>query len=95
MLRQAKREDWRYMAPFFLIILAILLLVWRFFGPSIISTSAGTTCADGMETYNIKQGDTCWDLAERAGISVTELMEANEGVDCERLRIGKAVCVPA
>lgn len=80
------------MAPFLLLVVLFLLLVWRFFGPSWSSTPFA--CPDGTEVYRVKTGDTCWAIAERVGSSVQELVEMNEGLECEALRAGAGVCVP-
>lgn len=93
MIRHAKREDWRYMAPFFLLIVLFLLLVWRFFGPE-LSFSAAAPCPEGSTVYRVQEGDTCWGIAERVGISVEELRGWNEGLECEALGVGEGMCVP-
>lgn len=96
MFESAKREDWRYMAPFILLIGLFLLVVWHFFGPS-LSFSEGEgkySCHPGDERRRIVQGDTCWSIAEEAGIRVEELEGANEGLECDALNVGAWVCVP-
>ena len=91
MIRQAKRDDWRYMAPFFLLIALFLLLVWRFFGPSL---SFSSSCPDESEAYRVAKGDTCWDIANSHNVSLEEFLRANQGLACERLRPGQKVCLP-
>lgn len=82
------------MAPFFLLVLLILLLVWRFFGPPIFSSGSSFTCPEGAGVYRVEKGDTCWGIAQREGISVDDLEGWNDGLECEALRVGMKVCVP-
>ena len=86
-LTRNKREDWRYMAPFFLLVLLFLLLVWRFFGPP-LSSGSTSSCREGTGVYQVEKGDTCWGIAQRNGVTVDVLREVNGALDCERLRVG-------
>lgn len=96
MFESAKREDWRYMAPFILLIGLFLLVVWHFFGPSLSFSGdkSKVSCHPGEEKYQIARGDTCWNIAEAAGIRVEKLEGANEGMQCDGLKVGGWVCVP-
>ena len=48
-------------------------------------------CGVGMEGYVVREGDTCWGIAEGR---VEELKEVNAGLDCDRLEVGTTLCVP-
>ncbi|QPH10924.1 hypothetical protein C2857_002448 [Epichloe festucae Fl1] len=52
------------------------------------------TCSPDQSTYVIHQGDTCWAIVEGRGSSVDDILRANEGLDCDRLRIGSIICLP-
>lgn len=86
------------MAPFFLLVVLVLLVVWRFFGPSIFGSgneSAAVDCAAGAREYVVRNGDTCWDIAERVSSTVDGLRDLNAGLDCDGLKPGMRMCVPA
>lgn len=51
-------------------------------------------CPTGTMPYVIKAGDTCWALAQTAGISVQALIAANPGINCNNLQIGQTICIP-
>jgi len=51
------------------------------------------TCPGGF-IYTIQAGDTFFRLAQRYGISVQDLINANPGVDPDRLQIGQRICIP-
>lgn len=96
MLKQARREDWRYMAPFFLLLALVLLVVWRFFGPPVFPPGdSGVRCPQGAVEYRVAAGYTCWAIAEEARTTVEELERLNRGLECERLQVGRRICVPA
>lgn len=44
--------------------------------------------------YTIKPGDTFFSLARRFNVSLDDLLEANPGVDPDRLFVGQIVCIP-
>lgn len=57
--------------------------------------AAAADCgADGVP-YTIRAGDTCWALATARGVGVDEVLARNRGLDCDRLAVGAAVCLPA
>ena len=56
--------------------------------------SSVVQCVGNTYAYDIKQGDTCWAIAEGRGLSVEDLVRANDGLDCDRLTVGATVCVP-
>jgi len=45
-------------------------------------------------TYTIRPGDTFFRLARRFGTTVEALMDANPGVDPDRLQVGQVICLP-
>jgi len=45
-------------------------------------------------TYTVKAEDTLYDIAQRFGVSVDELMEANEITDAASLSIGQKLVIP-
>lgn len=49
------------------------------------------SCAPGLEIHRIQKGDTCWNLSLDGNLD--EFMGNNEGVNCDRLMVGEAVCV--
>lgn len=69
-------------------------------GPLSKSPTAAASPADGVSsatstsTYKIEGGDTLAAIANRFGISLAALMEANPGVDPRRLRIGQEIVLP-
>ncbi|MGE5548941.1 MAG: LysM peptidoglycan-binding domain-containing protein [Bacteroidota bacterium] len=44
--------------------------------------------------YTIQPGDTFFSLARRFNVSLDDLLEANPGVDPDRLFVGQVVCIP-
>ena len=90
------------MSPFFVIVGAFLLAVWWFLptrssssslnmGTAVVGVDFENDFGAGMEKYVVREGDTCWRIAEGR---VEELKEVNEGLDCDRLEVGTTLCVP-
>lgn len=50
-------------------------------------------CPNGT-FYTIKPGDTFFSIARRFNVSVDALLNANPGVNPDRLQIGQQICVP-
>lgn len=50
-------------------------------------------CPEG-NYYTIKAGDTFYSIARRFNVSLDDLLEANPGVDPDRLMIGQIICIP-
>ncbi len=44
--------------------------------------------------YTVKAGDTLFNLAERFGVTVKEIQDANPGLDPRHLAIGQRICIP-
>ncbi|ATW24442.1 LysM peptidoglycan-binding domain-containing protein [Candidatus Formimonas warabiya] len=52
------------------------------------------TCEDGT-FYTIRSGDTLPRLATRFNTTVNAILNANPGLDPDRLRVGRRICIPA
>ncbi|OCK75078.1 carbohydrate-binding module family 50 protein [Lepidopterella palustris CBS 459.81] len=88
-LRDSNREAWRYLLPFALLFIFLLLLLFRF-----INSAPSITCPSQSEPYTIRSGDTCWAIAKDHGLDVPGLLRLNPGTDCAGLRVGGLLCVP-
>jgi len=51
-------------------------------------------CPDGYDRYVVRKGDTCWEIASTHQWTVDELVATNKEVDCDKLQIGRELCVP-
>ena len=60
--------------------------------PSAAPPSPPPVCPGG--TYTVRLGDTFYSIARRFGVSVQALIDANPGVDFNRLRVGQTICLP-
>ncbi|KAK8021579.1 peptidoglycan-binding LysM [Apiospora arundinis] len=98
------RADMMPLLNFFMIIGLFLIGVFWFLHKT-VGTGSGNEgsgsegeivlkCAAGAETYRIERGDTCWEIAQRRGLKISDLLEENEGLACDSLQIGKLICVP-
>ncbi|KAI9067166.1 carbohydrate-binding module family 50 protein [Trametes sanguinea] len=95
--RHTTRTDsaYRVILPFFLIVAAVLLLVFRLVHSSTPMIPPETTrCSGANEAYTVVRGDTCWELSQTRGCTVQDILNANEGLKCEALRPGQAICLP-
>ncbi len=50
-------------------------------------------CPNGFY-YTIKSGDTLYNLSQRFNIPLQEIINANPGIDPNRLQIGQVICIP-
>lgn len=62
-------------------------------------SSSGSGGSDGAPaapagTYTVRGGDTGSKIARDAGVSLTALLNANPGVDWNRLRVGQVLNIP-
>ncbi|ENI09609.1 hypothetical protein COCC4DRAFT_37129 [Bipolaris maydis ATCC 48331] len=95
------RDAVRMMLPFALIVLVFLILVFKLLytgdAASLTPAKESLDCRQGSHEIQIKQGDTCWAIAQTSHITVEELLElqGNSHVDCDRLAPAKGICVPA
>jgi len=96
-LQQGQRESWRYIMPFFLLCAVfLLLLMWwvgRPWGES-NPPPPRVVCGGHSSAVIVKTGDTCWSISETYGISLDVLKRENSRIDCDRLQVGQALCVP-
>jgi len=97
------REAMRTMLPFALLIFVFLLLVFRgvnggfgFGSRADHGTSQILDCDEGDRHIRVEEGETCWSIAQSHSLRVEELLEleGNKYVNCNRLKVGQAVCVP-
>ncbi len=52
-------------------------------------------CPANHYPYVIQPGDTLYSIARRLEVSLSRIIEANPGIDPNRLRIGQIICIPA
>jgi LysM repeat protein len=64
-------------------------------GASTAVSGGGTPVTSNRGTYEIKPGDFCFTIAEQLGVTVDELLKLNPGTDCENLRVGAQLRIPA
>jgi len=93
-------DEWRYLAPFFLLICLFLLGVYTMLGGgSILWGDDGVKppvvpkCAAGQELYTVTLGESCWAIADARGMSVKQLESINQEVNCAKLQLGQKLCV--
>lgn len=60
----------------------------------ISSTIQPVFCPLGSISYNINQGDTLADIAERFGSSASDILLANPTINPYNLKIGERICIP-
>ena len=59
-----------------------------------VDTSSRDKAAKGKSTHRVKRGETFYSIARSYGLSETQLMEANPGIDPQTLRPGMRLVVP-
>lgn len=91
--RPVNANAYRTLAPFFLLIGVVLLLVWKL-THSGWSTPPSPCPANATTPYMIQPGDYCWDIARSHNCTLEELESLNPAVDCGTLRPGAIVCLP-
>ncbi|KAK4621515.1 hypothetical protein CLAFUW4_07238 [Fulvia fulva] len=90
--KKERSAEWRYLAPFILIIGIVLLGTFRY-----VNTSSSTThleCLGDLELYDVVDGDTCYDIAQARQTDLDGLKVANPWVRCEGLKAGSQICAP-
>ncbi|EIW63810.1 uncharacterized protein TRAVEDRAFT_109915 [Trametes versicolor FP-101664 SS1] len=95
--RHTSRKDsaYRVILPFFLIVAAVLLLVFRLVHSSTPASPPETLhCPGSNEPYHVSRGDTCWALSQTRGCTVQDILDVNQGLNCEKLRPGQGICLP-
>ncbi|MDB4949088.1 MAG: LysM domain, partial [Gemmatimonadetes bacterium] len=60
-----------------------------------VAQAKARPAAARAETYRVRQGDTLWTIARRAGVSVAKLREANDLGSRSRLQPGQRLVIPA
>ncbi|KAK2595845.1 hypothetical protein N8I77_013638 [Diaporthe amygdali] len=94
----AMKKHWRAelmpLLNFFFILALFLMGVFWFLG-WMAKSEHMSHCGPGSHGHQIQRGETCWSIANMHGINVDKLREANEGINCDLLRAGSAICVPA
>jgi hypothetical protein len=99
-ITKGNREAVRMMMPFAVIVLIFLILVFKLLyagdAESLTPPEGSVACDQGAHEVQVEQGDTCWAIAQASHITVEELLalRGNEQVDCDRLAVGKNICVP-
>lgn len=82
----------------FFMILALFLVGLFWFLGWMSDGSGGKglgACAPGSHAHQVHKGESCWSIANMHQIDLDQLRAANEGIDCDLLRVGITVCVPA
>ena len=52
------------------------------------------SCSGRNTPYTIEKGDSCWALADDRGIVIDDILDANAGLDCDKLLTGSEICLP-
>ncbi|CRK49002.1 hypothetical protein BN1723_008322 [Verticillium longisporum] len=91
--KESWRQSWAPLLNFFVLIgLFLCSVVWLLYRNK--APVEKLDCGIGQAEYRIAKGDTCWAIAEDKGTSVEGLPGINVGLDCDKLRIGRTICVP-
>jgi LysM repeat protein len=56
--------------------------------------TASSTPPAGSQTYTVKDGDTLWDIAQQFGVSVDDILAANNLADENALKLGEELIIP-
>lgn len=79
----------------FFMILALFLVGLFWFLGWMTTPNNLSNCASGSHAHQIQKGESCWSIAQMHEINVDQLRQANAGIDCDLLRVGGTICVPA
>jgi hypothetical protein len=97
-IKKGNREAVRMMLPFALLVFVFLILLFKLLYRSdgVDGDYGGVECGEGGSMVKVQRGDTCWEIAQGYGVGVNELLKlrGNEGIDCDKLRVGQGICVP-
>lgn len=86
-------SDKQYLYPFFGLVFVFMVLI--IFQPWTHWTARHIDCGLNATPRTIREGDTCYSIAQAAGISINDILKANKGLDCAKLSIGSTICVAA
>lgn len=98
-----RQPSWRHdlmpLLHFFTLIgLFLIGVFWLVGGFSSILSNGDSAqkiaCGEGATPYAIQRGDTCWEISQRIGGQVDDLLAVNKGLDCDHLGLGQKICVP-
>ncbi|PVG00906.1 hypothetical protein CPB86DRAFT_782153 [Serendipita vermifera] len=95
--KEYESSGWRQLAPFLLLVGAVLFLMIRYFGFGAHFLPAPTPelkCVEGTELYKAVAGDDCWSIANARGWNLEKLNRANAHLNCNPLKVGATMCVP-
>ena len=93
-MRRADKAAWRYMLPFFLLVMVVLFSLFKYLGFGSGFLPEPLSCKEGFMSYVMNRGDSCWQIAHDRGVEVADLVKVNEGLNCDLLKAGKEICVP-
>ena len=75
-------------------VVVVLLLIFRVVSSSLSQDSAEAAhCTTPALPYQIKAGDTCWDISRQNALSLDDLLSENPGLACEKLVPGQYICL--
>jgi hypothetical protein len=87
-------NDYRTLAPFFLLIGVVLLIVWKFVFSYEWPVPQDPCPANATTPYMVEPGDYCWVIARAHNCTLEELQILNPDMDCNILRPGTVICLP-
>ncbi|KAF2742798.1 carbohydrate-binding module family 50 protein [Sporormia fimetaria CBS 119925] len=95
-LRRGNRDAMRMLLPFALLAVVFLLVLFRFLYGGSGSDERRVHCGKGLHELRVVKGQTCWEIAQSYGLSISELLalKGNGNIDCDNLPVGQSVCVP-
>lgn len=88
------RAEMMPLLNFFMILALFLVGLFWFLGWATNSKSLAH-CDAGSHAHQIQQGESCWSIAQMHDIDVDRLKQANHDINCDLLKIGGLICVPA
>ncbi|KAK1246084.1 hypothetical protein MKX07_005153 [Trichoderma sp. CBMAI-0711] len=91
------KTSWRHdMMPLLnfgvLVGLSLLVLFW-FIGRKTPEEKLEVVVKCPGRSVTVAENDSCWDLAQAHGLTVDELVQMNDGLDCSKLMVGYEVCL--
>lgn len=97
-IKKGNKEAVRLMLPFALLVLLCLILLFKFLsGGTATDQQTQIQCGQGTKEIQVEKGETCWEIGKAHSVGVDELLalQGNNGVQCDKLRVGQGICVPA